>query len=299
MLSRVGMPKNRSVGHRVFLPCICAVALTSCNTQKVEPGNSSGDSDGTTESDTGSSAGDGSETDTGVSREDIPPEAGTWEGLLSTCTKDGEPPPQHSFFTPCGSSEKWRLVGSAVAPISGCAEVWAIVNGTVSYSPGVCSPYHGENPYQKVLEATALLDARLCVPSDCGGTPPCDPEAFHCVSYGSCSPILQDCPDGERCVTLRHELDIKPPTGKCVETPQDPALVGEPCMVGTWSEPDDCDRGLLCVPLTDGDPTGVCRAFCDPESILGPPCGGNCSPCPTGTGLCFEDCPECEAVPYC
>lgn len=265
-----------------------------------------------TTSSEGSSDGADEETTTpedAPSPEDLPPqpEQGTWEGLLELCEPDWFPPPVlYSHFLPCGSDERWRIEGEPIWPVNGCTAIWVVASGTLVHDPGTCL-FEGAPDHERVLIVDELLEVRLCEPSDCGGSPLCEPETFDCWHTPGCWPLMDDCPEGERCIAHDYdeEFDFDPPHTQCVSLARTPLQVGEPCLV--W-DPfgdnfDECDKGLLCVPLADGDPEGTCRAFCDPAGVYLPPCNGNCAPCHPaadhGAGLCFEDCPNCEATPYC
>lgn len=265
----------------------------------------------------GASGSEDSGSETNASPEDLPPpedfpppEQGTWEGLLELCEPDDSSPwdvSSHSHFLPCGSDERWRIDGQPISPVNGCTSVWVVVSGTLIHDWSPC-PDQQAPADQKTLVVDVLLDVRVCEPSDCGGSPRCKPENLECAAGAVyCNLLFQDCAEGERCLPSHHyEFDIKPPYTSCYWPAVTPLQVGEPCLVWGGSGTDlvdDCDVGSMCVPLEDGDPSGFCRAFCDPEGLEGAPCNGNCAPCnpatPYDVGLCFEDCPECTAVPHC
>jgi hypothetical protein len=275
------------------------VLLAACGPERIASGTSSADSD------TGAS-GDSDSSETSTPEDTPPDEYGTWEGLLELCEPDYYPPPWlYSHFLPCGSDERWRIEGEPIWPVNGCTAVWVVVTGTLTYDPGTCL-YEGPPDHERALIVDELLEVRLCEPSDCGGAPLCNPDDFYCWQGYYCSPLLQECAEGERCIPSRDDLPFKPPLAICTPIAATPLQVGDPCLVwGGLPEPmvDECDRGLMCVPLEDGDTQGICRAFCDPAGVEGPVCNGNCAPCNPGgqydAGLCFEDCPECEAVPHC
>jgi hypothetical protein len=81
-----------------------------------------------------------------------------------------------------------------------------------------------------------------------------------------CDPLLQDCPDGEKCTPYAFESYIPWHAYRCAPLASDPKDVGETCRV--FGAPnagcDDCVAGAMClyVPETDGE--GVCVGFCNP-----------------------------------
>ena len=127
---------------------------------------------------------------------------------------------------------------------------------------------------------------------------------------GVCNLILQDCPNGQKCVPWNESGGIFPDGVRCVDEPSNPDLIGEQCVVtgGFGSGIDTCEKGSFCFDL-DNDQKGSCIAFCggDPNSpvcdkpnekctvFFDPPvslCFPKCDPlaqdCPAGQG-CYMD----------
>lgn len=129
-------------------------------------------------------------------------------------------------------------------------------------------------------------------------------------SEAMCSPTLQDCGEGEKCVAYSTEGDSPPAApwdaNKCVdETGQ--LEPGDSCDIvgGKYTGEDDCRAGAQCL-LTDDDGLGgACVEFCDDQmgcssanaicSVYNngslPLCLDRCDPlvqdCPDGQG-CFQ-----------
>ena len=130
---------------------------------------------------------------------------------------------------------------------------------------------------------------------------------------GLCSLILQDCPEGQKCVPYNMSGGIIPDNVKCVEEPINPDGVGEPCKTynNFGSGDDSCAKGGMCFDIdNDGDGSCVGHCFGTPESPLclkpeekcvtffDPPvplCFVSCDPlvqnCPEGEG-CYMDAPN-------
>ena len=127
---------------------------------------------------------------------------------------------------------------------------------------------------------------------------------------GECSLILQDCPEGLKCVPWNMSGGIFPDGVRCVDAPPNPDMVGEMCTVtgGFGSGKDTCAKGSFCFDL-DNDSMGSCVEFCSgtPETpkcsnpgekctvFFDPPvplCFVKCDPlvqdCPIGQG-CYMD----------
>lgn len=111
--------------------------------------------------------------------------------------------------------------------------------------------------------------------------PPCF-GGFKCQV--SCDPILQDCPDGEKCAPYASGGELWDAT-KCVPVLGDLAP-GEACSYdGRVAATDDCDASSICY-------DGICRPFCtgshnDPSC----PAGFGCTAGPeSALSLCLELC---------
>ncbi|MBK8266291.1 MAG: hypothetical protein IPK80_33810 [Nannocystis sp.] len=109
-----------------------------------------------------------------------------------------------------------------------------------------------------------------------------------------CSLILQDCPQGQKCVPWNESGGIFPDGVRCVDEPSNADLIGEECMVtgGFGSGIDTCVKGALCFDL-DNDAQGSCIEFCGgtPEK---PTCGEPNEKCTVffdpPVHLCFVKC---------
>ena len=122
------------------------------------------------------------------------------------------------------------------------------------------------------------------------------------IEVGSieCDPFMQDCPDGEKCVSYASSgggWDAR----KCVPVLGDQPP-GEPCTYGgVVDATDDCDETSACYDVADidGELVGTCFSFCTgtpdfPECPVGSRCllGGNFSPllCITTCDPLLQDC---------
>lgn len=81
-----------------------------------------------------------------------------------------------------------------------------------------------------------------------------------------CDPVLQDCPEGEKCTAVGDQPGTCCDSHRCVDVIGDEQL-WEPCMRG--EDNDDCAPGLFCMTL-DQTVTGpgICFGFCpvdDPD----------------------------------
>lgn len=108
-----------------------------------------------------------------------------------------------------------------------------------------------------------------------------------------CDPFMQDCPDGEKCVPY-GSTGGNWDANKCVLVMGD-GVEGDPCTYGGVVEAtDSCGAGLHCwdVMDVDGQPQGVCTAFCS-GSADNPTCnpGTSCLIANDGSiNLCIVTC---------
>jgi len=159
-------------------------------------------------------------------------------------------------------------------------------------------------------DAVTTDPGNFIMPPDGGGC--IAPAGEYEVRCSQCSPWVQDCPPGEKCVPGR-DLDDGPWTRTtCVPLDPEPAGPGEPCSV----EPlhtrliDTCDLHSIClgidpdslasecVPLCSGSPdapecpAGSACVIADDGILI--PCLPTCDPvagtCPTGQ-ICIPDAP--------
>jgi hypothetical protein len=79
-----------------------------------------------------------------------------------------------------------------------------------------------------------------------------------------CDMFLQDCPPGEKCMPWANDGGEVWNATRCSPVADDPAGVGEPCMVegsGT-SGIDSCDYGAMCWDVDPETNEGTCVPFC-------------------------------------
>jgi hypothetical protein len=150
--------------------------------------------------------------------------------LLRTC--DG------SLYTLGGDTEDlWR-----------CSGAYAHLRGTVLECPGGCS--------KSVVSIDEVLEARLCEPTDCGGT--------SCAALACADECEQDgqCSEGAKCVPWAPAG--MPYAGRrCVEIAGDPVGVGEACREDpTMPWVDDCEASSMCTGVDPKTSTGTCTRIC-------------------------------------
>jgi hypothetical protein len=80
----------------------------------------------------------------------------------------------------------------------------------------------------------------------------------------ACSPWVQDCPDGEKCMPFASDGGNSWNALKCVPVAREPGKPGEPCTVegSGVSGLDDCEVGAMCWSVDEGTKQGVCAAMC-------------------------------------
>jgi hypothetical protein len=124
------------------------------------------------------------------------------------------------------------------------------------------------------------------------------PEEDFICDCSPCHPLIQDCPEGEKCVPYPSSGEPVPDATKCVfiSGEQSP---GEPCtMPDPIAANDDCDEASICWDRLDGE-HGTCRAFCT-GSVDYPICGpgevcflayqGSVNVCVSGCDPLLQDC---------
>jgi hypothetical protein len=208
-----------------------------------------------------SSGGASSESGSGGSTGMGPPMIVELEGLLEAST--------YLHLRPCDDPDVRWVVGGNVHDLWACTGAYARIRGHVVECPGGgCS--------KQVVQVEEVLEARLCEPTDCGGTR-CEP--LECLDV--CEGVF-DCERGSKCVPWAPQG--MPYVGRrCVEVDADPVGVGQACSEDA-TEPwvDDCDATSVCM-------GGVCVELCDHQ--------GNCSgdgPCVRANDFAVQVC-----VPYC
>ena len=136
----------------------------------------------------------------------------------------------------------------------------------------------------------------------CAFTCPDPPTTTGPTGGDGCSPTLQNCFDGEKCMPWANDGGIYWNATRCSALASDPAQLDEPCTVegSDVSGVDDCDIGLVCWRVNPKTNEGICAQMCN--AVPGEPtCPGDqvCS-APYGTvfPLCVPPCdplaPDCS-----
>ena len=85
---------------------------------------------------------------------------------------------------------------------------------------------------------------------------------------GMCDPMLQDCPEGEKCTAYSTDGDGPPAApwnaNKCVPATGS-GQEGDSCDIegGKYTGMDNCDVGLICLQTDDDGKGGACVSFCE------------------------------------
>lgn len=136
-----------------------------------------------------------------------------------------------------------------------CRGAYARVRGTVLECPGGCS--------QDVITIDEVLEARLCEPSDCGGT--------SCAAL-ACADECQldgECSEGSKCVPWAPP-GVPYAGRRCVEIAGDPVGVGEACSEDpTMPWVDDCEASSMCTGVDPKTSTGTCTRICHDDDECG------------------------------
>jgi hypothetical protein len=100
------------------------------------------------------------------------------------------------------------------------------------------------------------------------------PDGFQPRCTLECDIAVQDCPRDEKCMPWANDGGDAWNATRCSPIPENPAGLGEPCMVegSPVSGIDDCDLGLLCFGVDPRTLQGTCTALCDQhdETSCGP-----------------------------
>lgn len=145
-----------------------------------------------------------------------------------------------------------------------------------------------------------IPDGGICVYG--GGAP----EGFE-VRCSQCDVILQECPEGDKCVPWANDGGDVWNATRCSPVPEDPRGVGEPCIAegSPVSGFDNCALGALCFGVDPRTLLGTCAALCDEyrETTCGTDelcvthdyyrpyvCLPRCDPFDPGTCLAGETC---------
>ena len=128
---------------------------------------------------------------------------------------------------------------------------------------------------EEVCATDEGICAEPCVDALCGPTHTCVPDCEYvegvdiwCAPTGfpeECDPLVQDCPEGEKCVPyVQTPGSTSWDANKCVPVLGE-AAAGEPCHSdGLELATDDCDMDSVCFDV-DEQGVGICRGFCDPQ----------------------------------
>ncbi len=111
-----------------------------------------------------------------------------------------------------------------------------------------------------------------------------------------CSTSAQDCPPGQKCTLWADDGGPAYNASRCVDIAPNPAGLGEACTVPERSTPsglDDCDLGLLCWYVHEGQ--GTCVEFCGGMPDV-PVCPPDHSCTVSGAGVVSICVGECDPV---
>jgi hypothetical protein len=133
-----------------------------------------------------------------------------------------------------------------------------------------------------------------------------DGQGFFCLG---CDVWAQDCPRGEKCSPWNCDEEGEQwKSSRCTPLAEDPAEIGEPCVVqeGPFSGLDDCGVAALCWNVDADTLQGECVAFCT-GSEANPGCEDPARSCYIGVDgvpiACLTACdplaPACEADENC
>ena len=136
-------------------------------------------------------------------------------------------------------------------------------------------------------DTTGTMDAGFIQFTDAG------PSAFECSTFA------QDCPPGQKCTLWADDGGPAYNASRCIDIAPNPVGLGETCTSdeSAASGVDDCDVGLLCWYVVDGQ--GTCVEFCGGSPEV-PSCPPDHSCTISGAGvlsICIAECdplaPDC------
>lgn len=192
---------------------------------------------------------------------------------------------QHLWFVLMRVAVVWSCAGKD----AGVESATAASATATSDSVGTSSPATTTTTTQGLTDSPSSTTTNdTCSEPACGPGPGED-----------CSMWAQDCPDGYKCAMYSESGGFFPEAAHCVPLPRDPKQVNEICGGESWDveDLDDCDRGLICVPITDS--LFTCRPACLSDSPYGegpvmcPIDGWECAALISGTGIagfCLQPC---------
>lgn len=112
-----------------------------------------------------------------------------------------------------------------------------------------------------------------------------------------CMPILQDCPDGQKCTSYEDGTGMSPGWNNagCVPDPVNGGAVGDPCQInmgeGVFSGLDNCAKGNICLNFDfDTGLGGTCTEYCNENK--------KCPNTANGDAVCVEGANE-GVLPIC
>ncbi|HWB77374.1 MAG TPA: hypothetical protein VG755_20545 [Nannocystaceae bacterium] len=113
--------------------------------------------------------------------------------------------------------------------------------------------------------------------------------------YHACDQWAQNCPRGEKCIPFAIDGDWV--DAHCVPIADEPAAVGEPCIVeGTGaSSTDDCDAGAMCYKVDWRTGQGTCFETCQGSESTGS-CSGPSSQCIVAEAVPIVCLPICDPI---
>jgi hypothetical protein len=84
-----------------------------------------------------------------------------------------------------------------------------------------------------------------------------------------CDVVIQDCPEGEKCVPWANDGGNLWNAVRCSPVPDEPAGLGQPCVAegSPVSGLDDCDVGALCWGVDPRTLQGTCEPLCDEDAV--------------------------------
>lgn len=93
-----------------------------------------------------------------------------------------------------------------------------------------------------------------------------------------CDPIAQDCPDGFKCTAYDTDQDDIWDANKCVPTPDQGGVAGDPCAIegeDMFTGIDNCAEGYICLNVDETQGNGACVEFCAPDMTCPNTSGGD------------------------
>jgi hypothetical protein len=134
--------------------------------------------------------------------------------------------------------------------------------GTSSSSSSTSSSSSGNTTDDTTDGTTDDGGAFIAEPDGGIPMPPCNPGSMQRLV---CDPMLQDCPEDEKCTPVGFVPNAPWHTFRCAPLASDPKEVGATCRV--FGAPnagcDDCVLGAMCLFVYEDDGEGVCVKLCE------------------------------------